>query len=182
MMIEFTEFPKIARLMREIVVTEKIDGTNAQIYISDPDVNGEVEFVVGSKNRHITADNDHHGFAAWAELNKQELLKLGPGLHFGEWWGKDVGRKYNIDENRFSLFNTGRWTKERPACCHVVPILYQGMFDTGKIKEAIESLAANGSVAAPGFDRPEGIVVFHVAANICFKQTIGNDGHKGNKK
>ena len=30
---EFREFPKIARLSRNMVVTEKIDGTNAQIFI-----------------------------------------------------------------------------------------------------------------------------------------------------
>jgi len=30
---EFTEFPKIARLSREVIVTEKIDGTNGCIYI-----------------------------------------------------------------------------------------------------------------------------------------------------
>jgi hypothetical protein len=27
---EFVEFPKIARLSREMIITEKIDGTNAQ--------------------------------------------------------------------------------------------------------------------------------------------------------
>ena len=30
---EFQEFPKMARLAREVIVTEKIDGTNAQVYI-----------------------------------------------------------------------------------------------------------------------------------------------------
>jgi hypothetical protein len=29
--VEFAGFPKIARLSRECVITEKIDGTNAQI-------------------------------------------------------------------------------------------------------------------------------------------------------
>lgn len=32
---EFHEFPKIARYSRPIIITEKIDGTNAQICISD---------------------------------------------------------------------------------------------------------------------------------------------------
>jgi hypothetical protein len=32
---EFVEFPKMARFAREIIVTEKIDGTNAQVWISD---------------------------------------------------------------------------------------------------------------------------------------------------
>ena len=34
-MTEFQPFPKIPRLSREIVITEKIDGTNAQILITD---------------------------------------------------------------------------------------------------------------------------------------------------
>ena len=31
----FSQFPKMARLSREIVITEKIDGTNAQVLITD---------------------------------------------------------------------------------------------------------------------------------------------------
>lgn len=42
---EFVEFPKIARLSREIIVTEKIDGTNGVIYVGD---DGEV--LVGSRS------------------------------------------------------------------------------------------------------------------------------------
>ena len=33
--LEFLEFPKMARLSREIIITEKIDGTNAQILITE---------------------------------------------------------------------------------------------------------------------------------------------------
>ncbi len=35
MKLEFNEFPKIARLSREIVITEKLDGTNASIFIQN---------------------------------------------------------------------------------------------------------------------------------------------------
>jgi len=34
-MSEFQEFPKMARLSREVIITEKIDGTNIQVFISD---------------------------------------------------------------------------------------------------------------------------------------------------
>lgn len=34
-MIEFKGFPKMARLSRECIITEKIDGTNAQICITE---------------------------------------------------------------------------------------------------------------------------------------------------
>ena len=43
MNLEFEKFASIKRLSREMVVTEKIDGTNAQICISETD-----EFLVGS--------------------------------------------------------------------------------------------------------------------------------------
>jgi len=47
--IEFKEFPKIARLSRECIITEKIDGTNASILITD---DGDMFF--GSRTRWIT--------------------------------------------------------------------------------------------------------------------------------
>ena len=31
----FTEFPKMARFARECIITEKIDGTNAQVFIAE---------------------------------------------------------------------------------------------------------------------------------------------------
>ena len=169
--VEFVEFPKMPRLSREIVVTEKIDGTNAQIYIGD-----DGEFLVGSRNRWITPEQDNFGFARWAQENKDELLKLGPGRHFGEWWGAGIQRRYSINEKRFSLFNTDRWTYETvPLCCHVVPVLYRGDFSTLAIQECLDWLVANGSSASPGFNDPEGIVVFHLAGRVGFKKTIKND-------
>ncbi len=62
---------------------------------------------IGSRTRWITAQDDNHGFARWVEGNKQELLKLGAGRHFGEWWGSGIQRGYGLQkgEKRFSLFN-----------------------------------------------------------------------------
>lgn len=134
--IEFKGFPKMARLSREIVVTEKIDGTNAQILIEQTG-----EFLVGSRTRWITPQDDNFGFARWAYEHKEELvLGLGPGQHFGEWWGAGIQRKYGLPGKHFSLFNTTRWVKPRtdgptpvllgqqpcPDCCLVVPELYRG--------------------------------------------------------
>lgn len=60
-MIEFKEFPKIARLNREVIVTEKIDGTNAAVVI------GEDGATIGAQSRSklITVDDDNFGFARW---------------------------------------------------------------------------------------------------------------------
>ncbi len=183
MNIEFREFNKIPRLSREVIVTEKIDGTNGVICIGE---NGE--FLVGSRSRWIDIHTDNHGFCNWALAHKEELLKLGVGTHYGEWWGSGIQRGYNLPkgEKRFSLFNVGRWRKDKnipllekqeycPECCYVVPILWTGIFDTFLIDGILETLKEKGSLASPGFMRPEGIVVYHKAGNLFFKKTIEKD-------
>jgi hypothetical protein len=168
---EFIPFPKIARLSRAAVVTEKIDGTNAQIHITDSG-----DMLTGSRTRWITPADDNYGFAAWAEAHRSELLALGPGSHFGEWWGQGIQRRYGLTEKRFSLFNTARWTETPPpACCHVVPVLYRGDFDTMDIPLILARLRDSGSVAAPGFMQPEGIVIYHAASRTLFKKTLEKD-------
>ena len=188
--IEFKEFPKIARLSREVIVTEKIDGTNASIFIGD---NGE--FLTGSRTQWITPEKDNYGFSRWAHERKEELLKLGPGLHFGEWWGQGIQRKYGMTEKRWSLFNVTRWClageepkqipcgdprivkfqEKLPEGLHLVPVLYRGIFDTILIDGLLATMKEQGSRAVPGWMKPEGIVVFHTGANCGFKKTIEND-------
>jgi hypothetical protein len=168
----FEEWPKITRLRRTIVVTEKIDGTNAQIHILE---DGTV--LAGSRNRYVTVDNDNAGFAKWVKANEQQLVELGPGRHYGEWWGAGIQRRYDLKEKRFSLFNTRRWDLAKnppPACCLLVPQLYIGE-DHNQIESCLDTLRQNGSVAAPGFMRPEGIVVYHTAAQSMFKVLLEND-------
>lgn len=187
---EFTEFPKMARLSRDVIVTEKIDGTNAQVFISE-----DGQIMAGSRTRWITPQDDNFGFAAWVEAHRDELLTLGPGRHFGEWWGQGIQRNYGLTEKRFSLFNVQRWALHGtepqriatadpriekwqsvlPACCGLVPVLYRGVFDTAAVERAIETLRLTGSAAAPGFMKPEGVVVFHTAGNVGFKKTLVKD-------
>jgi hypothetical protein len=172
MIVEHVRFPKLARLSRECFITEKIDGTNAQVYIAD---DGET-LQAGSRTRWLNpGESDNFGFRGWCEANRAELLKLGPGRHYGEWWGPGIQRGYGLKEKRFSLFNVARWADERPACCHVVPLLYRGVFTTDAVTQALATLDAQGSLASPGFMRPEGIVVFHVAAGVGFKKTLEHD-------
>lgn len=169
---DFVEFDKIARLSRNCVVTEKIDGTNASIVITD-----EGEFLIGSRTRWIVPGDDNFGFARWATDHKEELLKLGPGAHYGEWWGLGIQRGYGLKEKRFSLFNSARWADEaaRPPCCGLVPVLYSGVFDTTVINDLVEDLRLNGSKASPGFLKPEGVIVWHEAARIYLKKTVEKD-------
>ena len=187
---DFQEFPKMARLSRDIIVSEKIDGTNACVYVTE-----DGALLAGSRTRWITPADDNAGFAVWVEEHREELLTLGPGLHRGEWWGAGIQRRYGLAEKRFSLFNTQRWalhgtepkafptadprvTRTQdvlPPCCGLVPVLYQGPFDTAMVGQCLESLRLHGSVAAPGFEKPEGVVVFHTAGNVGFKKTLDKD-------
>ena len=187
----FTPFPKLARLQREVIITEKIDGTNAQIYITD-----DGRMLTGSRTRWITPEDDNFGFAKWARDHQDELMQLGPGHHFGEWWGRGIQRNYGLDERHFSLFNVARWCLHNedpkpnltadprivkmqdvlPDCCRLVPILRRGINITTMADSALYELKQRGSVAAPGYMHPEGIVVFHTAGNVGFKMTLDNDG------
>ena len=169
---EFVAFRKIPRLYREAVISEKLDGSNAIVHIAD---DGTV--TAGSRNRWLSAEHDNHGFYAWVQDNKDDLLSLGPGYHYGEWWGRKILRGYGLKEKRFSLFNTTRWTDDvRPSCCHVVPVLWQGPFDIDAVRWTLIQLRDGGSRAAPGYMNPEGIVLFHEASNHLYKVTIEGDG------
>lgn len=201
-MSEFTPFPKIPRLNRDIIITEKIDGTNAAIVIEQeladsiqPGIlleDGEWKgFVVRaqSRSRFISPEKDNHGFAGWVFRNADALaMALGPGIHFGEWWGSGIQDTYKgIGGKRFSLFNVTRWkdlsynidgVQIRP-----VPLLYEGPWLDPKESVGgwawapdvqVERLIEHGSLAAPGF-KAEGIVIFHVASGHLFKVTLEND-------
>lgn len=209
---QFEAFPKIGRMRREVVITEKIDGTNAQVAIEELNTEGAFEYAkddrfalvisglaagdsplairAGSRNRWLTPDDDNFGFARWVAANAEELRKLGPGRHFGEWWGAGIQRRYGIDEKRFSLFSVHRWTVpdfttsegEHLRCvevpvCHVVPVLDTAVMPNYNWQ--MERLRSVGSVAAPGFRDPEGIVIYHTALRTYGKMTLNGDEAKG---
>lgn len=194
---EFQEFKKIPRLSRNITITEKIDGTNGVIYIDEVGI-----IYAGSRNRWLWCSqqdkvcNDNYGFASWVREHQEELKQLGIGFHYGEWWGQGIQRNYGLKEKRFSLFNTTRWclynespklisinpkTKEEkyqdkaPQGCHIVPVLYEGIFSEEMIGNCLMTLGEFGSKAVPGFMKPEGIVIYHQAAKQYFKKTIEHD-------
>ena len=186
--IQFEEFGKIYRWTRDLVITEKIDGTNAQVLVTE---DGQV--LAGSRNRYITPEADNFGFARWVKEHEDELrVGLGIGRHFGEWWGSGIQRGYGLQkgEKRFSLFNVGRWAdvhhgddpallQEKqayaPGCCYVVPLLWAGLNEPGAVEHTLFSLERDGSSASPGFSDPEGIVIFHVPSRTMFKKTIKRD-------
>lgn len=195
----FEPFPKLARLKRGCVVTEKIDGTNAQVLIVNPetledaaydwvcqnkpladvvsDTHSSLYVYAGSRTRMITPGSatDNYGFAAWVQENASELAKLGEGRHFGEWYGRGIQRGYGLDERRFALFNTARPKESLPACVEQVPVLSTADFSTENIDAHMRILKVKGSAAVPGFMAPEGIVVYHTASRTSFKRTFEHD-------
>lgn len=202
--LEFEAFPKIARLKREVVITEKIDGTNSQITLVElnsaelvaeavrspfrlltlpgqNDGDSALALFAGSRNRWLTPDKgkDNFGFAAWVYEHANELRSLGPGRHFGEWYGAGIQRGYDLPEKHFALFNPVRWNDEnhnRPVCCQVVPVLAQGEDVDDDL--VMQRLDGEGSLLVPGYKRPEGIVVFHSASRQMYKRTFDQDGGK----
>lgn len=182
----FKPWAKIHRLSRDVVVTEKIDGTNAQILFR-PDGT----FKAGSRNRWLTPEADNHGFYAFVEANKAELFAiLGAGRHYGEWWGRGIGRNYGKTNRCFSLFNVSKWehlrdpaylaAKGKPLSgideLSCVPVLRRGVLDHCLWRDAMLDLRVSGSVAQPHYMNPEGVVVFHEPSQYMFKKTFEHDG------
>lgn len=202
--IEFKPFTKMPRLRDEYMyITEKLDGTNAQVFIYEkfsPETDVKVdldeieafpnkekvqgavpvrEMRIGSRNRYINSVMDNYGFAGWCYEHKEELMKLPPGRHYGEWWGPGIQRGYSTKFKQFSMFNQSlRAIKEIIPCINFAPILYEGEFNLEKIEEVMNSLKENGSAASPGFMEPEGVVIYLKKANLMFKKTY-DDRHKG---
>jgi hypothetical protein len=145
---QFRGWPKISRLNRECIVTEKIDGTNAAIIISneyvpygtgaDEIVNGGIVIYpsdhtypvwVGAQSRKnlISPEKDNFGFARWVRENAPALVDaLGEGYHFGEWWGSGIQRGYGLEKGvkRFSLFNVKRFREFWPSNGQEDSLLY----------------------------------------------------------
>lgn len=171
--VEFIAFPKIARFHRDVTITEKIDGTNACVVVTENGVYAQ------SRKRLITPDVDNHGFARWVHEHTLELQDLGPGHHYGEWYGSGIQRRYGLDHKRFALFNTDRWNdpEDRPRCCDVVPVILRTSGDglNEAIDYALTALRTGGSMAAPGYAHPEGIVIYHHAARQLFKVLLEGD-------
>lgn len=197
-MIDFKGWPKTPRLFRDSVITEKLDGTNACVIIQQvpegeecpieavTEVKAETAafdtyYAVGaqSRNRLIYPTNDNAGFAFWVREHARALVDLlGPGYHYGEWWGKGIQRGYGLDEKRFSLFNVSRYEDVDLSTVPglgVVPVLQRCTFNTAVVLDVAEALACGGSRAAPGYDNPEGVVVYHTASGSLFKYLIEAD-------
>ena len=171
MSVEFKAWEKIPRDNPfTVTISEKIDGTNACIIIKDDEIIG-----VQSKKRLITPEDDNYGFAKWVQDNNQELLSLGEGYHYGEWAGPGIQKNpLQLERKHFFLFNTFRWNNEnpnRPTCCDVVPVLYQGELTLETIPTLLENLKTKTTVR-------EGVVVYYHTFRKYTKHTIKSPNGK----
>lgn len=194
---EFLSWSKIPRFNREWEITEKIDGTNGVLYWTDQNdgrfdslltlatVDG-LHLFAGSRKRWLSPGSDNFGFATWAKENAEGLRSLGPGRHYGEWYGQGINRGYGLLERRFALFNT-KFTESWdfgiepdqgfPKGVDVVPVLttVMGQHLNSEIRSALDWMKSMGSSIAPGFENPEGIVVRHVQHGDRFKVLLEGD-------
>lgn len=183
--VSFTPFGKLQRLYDSrhgVVITEKVDGTNAGIHIRNGIVAG-----VQSRKRLITPEDDNYGFAAWVTDNEAMIVELlGDGLHFGEWMGRGIQRGYGLNDNRFLLFNTPRWRNTLPdprlPQLGVVPLLYWGDVEENGLDCAVayarSTLELEGSQVNPGYVNFEGVVVFFPDSGASFKHVINAPSSK----
>lgn len=160
-MSEFIKWPSIPRIENEKYhFTEKIDGTNACLVI-----NPDGSYFCQSRTRIITPDDDNFGFARWVKENEKELSKLGEGRWYGEWWGLGIQRGYEQKQKNFSLFY---YPGDLPTeLVYRVPTIHVASVD-----KCIDYLKTKGSLAAPGYMKPEGAVVYSSLARTRYKIVI----------
>lgn len=208
---EFKAYPKIPRLNKlQCSITEKLDGTNGIISIQpiigdqQPEALAAGAIAIekigflphaifaGSRTRWLDPskkDGDNYGFGKWVQEHSLSLaLTLGPGTHYGEWWGQGIQRNYDQQEKRFTLFNPWRYPNILPAnspdaggeLLDCVPILWMGSLED--LKDGLakaHDILRFGSVAAPDFTNPEGFVV-HVGDRNY--KVIVNEGDKAGSR
>ena len=199
----FRKWDKIPRLSNEkFHFSEKIDGTNACVIIIpnsderlDPNVEPitevEVDFdkhgctyvrvFAQSRSRLIYPNEggeikgrDNYGFAQWVSKNAQQLVEeLKRGYHYGEWFGLGINRGYDLDENRFALFNP----YSQSEICMNVPQL--GSFDglAEGVGQCTDQLS-HGSYISPTLGYPaEGMVVYAEKARLYWKIIFEGQKH-----
>ena len=142
-----------------------------------------------NQTRPLSRHHDMSGLAAWVEDHARELVAtLGPGVHSGTWWGYKIRRGYGlpVGDRRFSLFNTARWRyldgSQVPGL-YCVPILWQGLLTPEGLvtPETLrhEKLGMKESLAVPGYEHPQGVILYHHDGNMMFQYLFEGSKHGG---
>lgn len=174
---EFKKFGKLAHLDNiRVRITQKIDGTNAQIVISP-----EGELLACSKNRVLTEHSDNYNFYKFCMENKQVLIDfLGVGRHYGEWAGPKINSGEGLTENTLVLFDYWKYKDQQMPLEQLthVPILLDQTLDHVLMYDAINTtnrdLQLKGSKLVPGFMDVEGMVLQIGSQSMKYRFRSGN--------
>ena len=168
--VDFEAWPKIPReVLGDVMITEKMDGTNACVIIQDGEIVG-----VQSRKRmlNLGKDSDNYGFAQHVFDNQEKFLALGEGRHYGEWAGLGIqGTPHCIPDKRFFLFNARRWGAHNtpPEGIYVVALLYQGQYSASLVDTVMNTLKTSSE--SQGY-KAEGCIVFFPRINAMEKHTF----------
>ena len=183
----YPSFPSIERLENLYChITEKVDGTNGLIEIGiQTDLLLTVNF--GSQNRYISSHDDNMGFVNFFEqhtgdiFNIYDMIKEEKGditlpLHiYGEWFGKGIQRGYGLADKHFMPFSEFLATKLIDAGVPNIKMpvtLHSGKFSIATLDGCMNKLKDEGSQVIPGYNRPEGVVIYFPTYNFRLKETF----------
>jgi len=147
-----------------ILVTEKMDGTNVSIEIHGG------KMICRSRSEVITGEGvlDHHGFLTWCYKNRKNVLKLGDGIHYGEFCGPGIVKnRHGFTVLFLFLFKSPKMRDENfkveietDFLIHYVPIVYEGT------REGYDPEALRKSYLPPGSKAYlEGFVEYCIDSN-----------------
>lgn len=163
----------------KIHVFPKIDGTNGSLWLNDG------VFCAGSRNRHLTLDNDNAGFMAWAIQDKAigKFFAYNLDLRlYGEWLVPHSLKTYREDAwKRFYVFDVARLVDGeiqylpfeeyepllKDAGVDYIPPL--AMVNNCTYEKLIEYLEGNNFLIKDGEGAGEGIVI----KNYSYKNRFG---------
>lgn len=151
----------------ECYVFPKIDGTNGCVWI---DENGDIQ--AGSRNRHLSIDNDNAGFLKWVKDQENILtyLKENPTHRlFGEWlvphslktYRKDAWKKFYVFDVYQEEFGYLHYHKYKPllekhSIDYIPPL---AIIERGSYDQFIKQLEKNVYLIEDGKGSGEGIVI-----------------------
>ena len=174
--VEFEAWPKIPRaVLGDVVITEKMDGTNACVIIEEGVITG-----VQSRKRMINVgkDNDNYGFASYVRQNEQMFLDLGDGKHYGEWVGLGIqSNPHMFVQKFFYLFDTRRWGEHNvpQGDIKVVRVLHHGEYTRQTVDDVMNQLKTDAFIT--GYT-PEGCVVYFPKLRANEKHTFAYSAGK----
>ena len=163
------QFKRLRRsaLFRDVTISEKIDGTNAQVFVVAEDRGRrQPGRGLGGSLRKRTTSVSRRG----SPIMLTSCASSAQDVISAEWYGRGIQRRYGLQDRRFALFNSctdGPRSARRAAA--IVPVLTTRTMGADVVSECLETLRSGGSLARSGFHAPGGIVIYHHASGGMFR-------------